>query len=317
MPEGPEHGFSKVTYAKVAPLVGLHPWNQLGDIGTFDIHRSRIPTHLFKSIVMDMDIMLMQYGAPPEHGTEEARSRFFSPIFNHLVKQFNFMLRNDPETMIDNRFGTLGRIEYFFKTFGTVAFLCIQMKIMVGNDVERLKIIAQVIAECNRKPHTNSTSSLPIHCVFTDGLTYEFFKFERNPDPDPDHLRRGLIVSDYSYMESSLPFILQLRCACETIFDMMLSAYIAGLKAEKGKEHGSTQDPTSLDGWDLALRSADRALAAFRAADVQRERGDLDLADATVDQGLHALQESTGAVSTFYESNLIMKDWDDAEVRKG
>jgi hypothetical protein len=71
---------SKVTYAQVAPLVGLDPGNELSDIGTFEIHRSRIPTHLFRSIVIDMDIMLMQYGAPPEHKTEEARSRFFSPV---------------------------------------------------------------------------------------------------------------------------------------------------------------------------------------------------------------------------------------------
>ncbi len=76
-----EHGTGvRVTYAQVAPLVGLVPHKQLRDIGTFEIHRSRIPTHLFRSIVIDMDIMLMQYGAPPEHYTEEARSRFFSPV---------------------------------------------------------------------------------------------------------------------------------------------------------------------------------------------------------------------------------------------
>lgn len=72
--------FSKVTYAEVAPLVGLQPWNELKDIEIFEIHRSRIPTNLFKSIVMDIDVMLMQYGSPPEHLTEEARSRFFSPV---------------------------------------------------------------------------------------------------------------------------------------------------------------------------------------------------------------------------------------------
>ena len=77
---GVEVNFSKVTYAQVAPLVGLQPSNQLQDIETFGIHRSRIPTDLFKSIVMDIDVMLMQYGAPPEHLTEEARSRFFSPV---------------------------------------------------------------------------------------------------------------------------------------------------------------------------------------------------------------------------------------------
>jgi hypothetical protein len=72
--------FSKVTFDEVARLVELDPDKELTDIGTFEIHRSRIPTDLFKSIVTDMDIMLIQYGAPREHRTEEARSRFFSPV---------------------------------------------------------------------------------------------------------------------------------------------------------------------------------------------------------------------------------------------
>jgi hypothetical protein len=53
--------------------------------------------------------------------------------------------------MIDRRIGTQGRIESF-KVFGAVPVLCIEMKLKVGNDDERLKIIAQVIAECDGKP---------------------------------------------------------------------------------------------------------------------------------------------------------------------
>jgi len=102
---------------------------------------------------MDIDVMLMQYGAPPEHQTEEARSRFFSLVFNHLVKQFTFMLRNNPETMIEGRIGTQGRIEYFFKAFGAIAILFIEMKLKRPNDTERLKAIAQVIAESDRTAH--------------------------------------------------------------------------------------------------------------------------------------------------------------------
>jgi hypothetical protein len=140
-------------------------------------------------------------------------------------------------------------------------------------------------------------------------------------------------------METSLPFILQLRRTCEAIFDVMLSAYITGLKAyysrlqEQGKKQGSKRP--SLDGWDRALQLAECALAAFREAEGQRKGGDLDSADATVDQALLALQErykvsssaclinysllflSTGAVPAEYISDLIMKDWDDVEVRKG
>ena len=65
------------------------------------------------------------------------------------------MLRNKPETIIDGHIGTQGRIEYFFKTFGAVAVLCIEMKLKVGNDDERLKIIAHVIAECDGKPRVS------------------------------------------------------------------------------------------------------------------------------------------------------------------
>jgi hypothetical protein len=144
-----------------------------------------------------------------------------------------------------------------------------------------------------------------------DGLTYEFFKFERNPNPsfirgcffgDPVHLRRGLKVPDLGYecMITCLPFIIQLRCACEIIFDIMLSAYIAGMKAVQleevvwMKKLELEERPTTtslIDGLDQALQCADRALAAFREAEVQRKNGDLDSADATTDQALLALQE--------------------------
>ena len=69
-------------------------------------------------------------------------------VFNHLVKQFTFILRNEPETIIDGHIGTQGYIKYFFKAFGPVVVLCIERRLKVGNDDERLKIIAQVIAEC-------------------------------------------------------------------------------------------------------------------------------------------------------------------------
>ena len=61
---------------------------------------------------------------------------------------------NEPETMINGTVGTQGHIKYF-KTLGAVVVLCIEMQLQVGNYDERLKIIAQAIAECNRKPHAS------------------------------------------------------------------------------------------------------------------------------------------------------------------
>jgi len=87
--------FSKVTYDDVAPHVGLQPWNELQDIETFRLHRSRIPTNVFKAIVTDLDVMLMQYGPLPEHETEEARSRFFSPV---RVILFSYGIESSPRS---------------------------------------------------------------------------------------------------------------------------------------------------------------------------------------------------------------------------
>jgi hypothetical protein len=72
--------FAQVKYEDVAPFVGLDPYRYLKDIGTFELHRSRIPTTLFKSIIQDMDMMMVQYGPLPEHEHQEATSRFLSPV---------------------------------------------------------------------------------------------------------------------------------------------------------------------------------------------------------------------------------------------
>ncbi len=55
--------------------------------------------------------------------------------------------------MIDGHIGT--HIKYFFKAYGAVAILCIEMELKLGNDEERLKIIAQLIAECDGEPRVS------------------------------------------------------------------------------------------------------------------------------------------------------------------
>ena len=61
-------------------MVGLEFYRKMKDVETFHLHRSRIPTALFKSIVQNIDVMLMQYGPPIEHNTEMAGSQFLSPV---------------------------------------------------------------------------------------------------------------------------------------------------------------------------------------------------------------------------------------------
>ena len=71
------------------------------------------------------------------------------------------MLRNNPETIIEGRIGTQGRIKYSFQIFGAVAILFIEIKLKVVNDAERLKAIAQVIAECDGKSSLSLILSVP------------------------------------------------------------------------------------------------------------------------------------------------------------
>jgi len=100
----------------------------------------------------------------------------------------------------------------------------------------------------------------------------------------------------------------------------MLIGYISGLNAYHersaltGKREGMKRP--SLDGWDRALKSAEDALETFREAESQRKDGVIDSADAKVLTGMRLLRESTGAVSTVYQSRLIMTGWDDDMVKK-
>jgi hypothetical protein len=157
---------------------------------------------------------------------------------------------------------------------------------------------------------------------------------------DPTHLKHGLHLPDFTMMETCLPFIVQLCWICKTIFDVMLSTHIAGLKAyrcnqleKEGKKEGLMKR-SSIDGWDQAILSGKHAQAMFQQAEGQHKEGNVDAADATVDQGLLALKEryyfclsayliyhllpclSTGAVLTNYKSEYIMTGWDDNEVGK-
>jgi hypothetical protein len=75
-------GFSNVNYQRAGSIVGLlmQPHWRLYNIPLFTLRRSRIPTALFKDIVKDMDILMIQYGAPEYHETDVARSRFLAPV---------------------------------------------------------------------------------------------------------------------------------------------------------------------------------------------------------------------------------------------
>lgn len=135
---------------------------------TFEIHRARIPTFLFKEIVEDIDIAMNQYGEPVDHNNVEARSRCLVPVsahiyrilfrcsllyqlFNRTVALFKLTIRNIPESTIPSRMTTKGRVEHHFLVFGGLSFLIIEVKFELGTGEERADAVGQVIAECDGK----------------------------------------------------------------------------------------------------------------------------------------------------------------------
>jgi hypothetical protein len=141
------------------------------DIEIFHLHRSRIPTPLFRQIVQDIDIMLVQYGPPAEHETQEATSQFVSPvsilscfsdhqctymfhpqIFNHLIAIFGFAFKNRPVSIIEGHFTG---VEYYFTglTICSLPILFMEVNLKTDYFTEKLDVIAQVMAECNGKTY--------------------------------------------------------------------------------------------------------------------------------------------------------------------
>jgi uncharacterized protein YbgA (DUF1722 family) len=78
--EGLRFSFSNIKFRDIAEFVGLEHEQKLKDLGTFNLYRSRIPTQLSRSIVEDIDVLMIQYGPLPDQKNEETRSRFLAPV---------------------------------------------------------------------------------------------------------------------------------------------------------------------------------------------------------------------------------------------
>lgn len=322
-----EPNFYNVNFEDMAEFVELNPRLELDDIGTFNLHRSRIPTDLFRSILEDMDVLLVQYGPLPAHRNEEAASRFLSPIFNRLIAQFDFAFQNLPETIIEGHISTRGRIKHYFKAFGLISLLFIEVKFKISNEAERLDAIAQVIAECVACDRNNAAAGfgMSIIGILCGGRSFDFFsfdgktrKFTRGCLPgDPAEHRRGLRLVDFT-LDGPDRFIAGLRPICEIIFDLFMGAYISSLMSfherseRKGKEGKSIK---SLDKWDEALKHAQEAFGKFRAAETKRNDKDIGQASALVGQAMNDLKLSIESL-TIRRTNLIMTGWDGLKVEE-
>jgi len=65
------------------------------------------------------------------------------------VALFSGLVFNTPETILEGRLTTKGRIEYQFLTYGGVTVVFIEVKLEIGGSTERLNCVALVIAECD------------------------------------------------------------------------------------------------------------------------------------------------------------------------
>ena len=200
--------FSNVLYKDIAPLLGLNPLAIFFDVPLFDLHRSRIPTTLFKDIVKDMDILFMQFGTlvptlMQGRLSEDARSRVLAPvsivilglriffnahqIFNRLVAEFSGSILNRPESFMSGRIAK-DRIDYQFRTCGFLTVVFVQVDLHIGDDDDRLNAIAQVIKECDGQ------ASLYLHRIAVDFSDQQLATRSTCSDP----------VSARPYMASSM-----------------------------------------------------------------------------------------------------------------
>lgn len=296
--------FSKVQYVDIAPMVGLKPNVKGSDIPLFDMFRARLPNDIFYKIVEDLQAFAAQYGPMDEHENEEARARYLSGYFNKIVALFSGHLFNTPETLLEGKLTTKGRIEYQFTTYGGITVVFIEIKLDIGSLTERLNCFAQVIAECDACAWMNDQNGyqIPIMAVLCDGKKFYFFQFlnQRQANGSPQislgEFANGL--TDIQLIRSTDPeiFYQQIRNTCESLYYVFLSGYLSGLEAywnfsvERGKAEGKGRDSTP--GWHKAKVQAKKALKeAMSAWDLCNE-GKLTESKESAERAAQFLAES-------------------------
>jgi len=136
--------------------------------------------------------------------------------------------------------------------------------------------------------------------VLCDGTTFEFFKFQEHGNSytfsrgcipgDPELFRRGLPISTPS---NPTVFLKELRIVCETLFDIMLQAYILSLEAFRNRSVESSKKlkapRKSLVKWEGALVLAHSASGKCRRAEESRINGQINEANSISQEGIQDL----------------------------
>lgn len=310
---------------EIAPLANLDPAREFNDCPQFNQPRSRIPTALFREILADMDLLLLQYGPVECHRTEEASSRFLAPILNRLLAQFGGAFRNKPEPMVTGRIATKGKALYHLKSFGipTVVFV----EVRNGSVDDRLSAIAQVIAECKACESNNKALhfDVPVYGILCDGSSYHFFSFDgkRKPakfstgvvagTPFRGAESKGLLLEYCSSDRTARTFVHSLRPICETIFNILLTTYTASLKAHHDRAASRHGEKDDLYDWKMAFTNANTALRMSQDAENFRWKGSITDADIRTEKAFSTLKLSLAGVpiASEYVRPSLMDGWYD------
>lgn len=136
--------------------------------------------------------------------------------------------------------------------------------------------------------------SIPIYGILSSGSSFRFFAFDGRTQPSKFSM--GIVQECESLplncFSSSL-FIHNLRTICETVFNMLLVAYIANLKVFRDRSASglySTSQQKSPDGWDRALEFAEEVLEKTQDAEVLRRDNSIVEADAITETAFKALK---------------------------
>jgi len=214
----------------------------------------------------------------------------------------------------------------YFRAFGPVSIVFVEVKLKIGDLEERLNAVGQVIAEAAVCDWNNARQGfqVPIFGILCDGKSFEFFSFDGSTSPpsfkrgclpgDPQEFCRGLRLSDFT-LTGACRFICDLRQICEEIFDSLMSSFVSSLAQFKNRSERRENREQSLAKWVEALMHAKDAYVKFQAAEVMRKGEHIVTANATVEEAMQDLKQSVELVP-IDRTDLIMTGWVDEEVEK-
>ncbi|RFU32625.1 hypothetical protein B7463_g3726, partial [Scytalidium lignicola] len=280
--------FSRVKYKQISSRVGLLPQKDVDGIQTFEMHYARLLKETFVKIIDDIDLLGKQYGTTEKQNNEEARARYLSAYFNQIVGMFGGVIFNTPESIIEGKITTKGRIEYQFKMYGGITIVFIEVKQKSGTNFELLDFIAQVIAECDACAWVNHQDGRYIgdpSPQFFIGNFQGGSKRIRIEDPPSS------FDSDYDCRNH----VLLIRRSCEALYYMFLKSYIAGLDANwnRSTQTGEREDKErdSTPGWLNARSKGEAALNTAIQGSEEYFRGELANSEGSAKLAADFLEE--------------------------